>query len=141
MKTYDPGQIVATLGALVLTPGFGPDSFLTFEPAETLFTTQVGASGEVVRSRSRNRTGTVRIGVMQSSIVNDQLSAIAAADQLSNSGVLPFQVKDLNGTTLLSAKNAWIEERPHTEFSKEAGVREWVIAGEEWVEFHGGATP
>lgn len=141
MKTYDPGQVIVTFGSIVLTPGFGEDTFLAYEPADKLFSTKVGASGEVVRSRSRNKSGTFTATLLQSSLVNDLLTAIAAGDALAGTGVLPLQVKDLNGTTLLVAKNAWIEDRPHTEFSKEAGEREWVFAGEEFVEFHGGATP
>jgi hypothetical protein len=141
MKTYDPGQVVITFGNIALTGGFGEDSFAKFEPADKLFTAKVGASGEVVRSRSRNRMGTFTVTLMQSTIINDLLSAVAAADALTGDGVLPFQVKDLNGTTLLTSHNAWIEDRPHSEWAKEAGEREWVFAGEEWVEFHGGATP
>jgi len=141
MKTYDPGAVIVTFGSLALTPGFGEDSFLEFDPADVLFTKKVGASGEVVRVRSRNRSGSFKLSCLQSSQVNDFLSAVAAADQLTGSGVLPFMVKDANGTTLLSSKNAWISDRPHAAFAKDAGEREWVIDGEEWIEFHGGATP
>lgn len=141
MQTYDPGQVIVTFGSIALTGGFSEDSFLKFDPADKLYSTKVGASGEVVRSRSRNRMGTFTLSLMQSSILNDLLTAIVTAGQLGQADVYPFQIKDLNGTTLLVAKNAWIEDRPHAEWAKEAGQREWIFAGQEWVEFHGGATP
>lgn len=141
MKNYDPAQLIITFGNIALTAGFAPDTFATFEPADKLWTTTVGAAGEVVRSKSRNKTGTLTVRLLQSSVINDLLSAIQAEDELSNTGVRALQVRDLNGTTLLTAADAWIEDRPHSEWAAVAGQREWVFAGAKWVETHGGANP
>jgi hypothetical protein len=141
MKNYDPAQYIITFGNICLTAGFAPDTFATFEPADKLVTTTVGAAGEVVRSFSRNKTGTLTVRILQSSVINDLLSAVAAEDQLTKTGVRPLQVKDLNGTTVHTAADAWIEDRPHEERAAVAGQNEWVLAGAKWVEHHGGSNP
>lgn len=141
MKNWDPGQYIITFGEVVLTAGFAPDTFATYEPADTLYTTQVGASGEVVRSRSRNASGTFTVRLMQSSGINDQLSVLKEQDRLFGTGVRTLQVRDLNGTEQLTAAEAWIQDRPRVERGKEAGENEWVFAGAKWVETFGGATP
>lgn len=140
MKTYDPKEILAVFNGILIT-GYAEDSFLSAAMDEDAFTKKTGAGGEVVRTRSNNRGGSVTFTLMQSSPVNDLLSAMGIGDRLAGSGVGPLSVKDNLGTTVIAAENAWIKKVSDVEFGKEAGSREWVIDCEALEIFSGGANP
>lgn len=125
-STYDPELVVITFGSITATM-FGPDTFCKVSRDEDTFTKQVGSDGKVVRSRNRNRSGTIEITLQALSPTNDLLSAMHKLDEESGTGVAPFQVKDLNTTTLCSAQNAWVKKPPDMERAKETGVCVWVL--------------
>lgn len=136
-KTYDPAKnLLSFLGNLI--GGFGPDTYIAVSRNEQGFTFQAGAGGEGVRTQNRNRSGTVTVTLLASSSSNDILSAIAAADELAGTGVGALFLKELNGTTVVSAQNAWIQKRPDVQRAKEAGVVEWVFECEDLESFAGG---
>ena len=137
VRTYDANKVVVVFGANILT-GFADGSFLTVERSEDSFTVYVGSSGEVARSRSNNKTGTSTLKLMQTSLSNDILSAYMVADELSGQGIVPFQVKDLQGTTLVLAKESWVLKPADAEFARETGEREWKIQHAELEVFIGG---
>ena len=135
--TYDPSQIVVTLGGNVLT-GFGPEQFLSVKRDEASFTDEAGVDGEVVRVRKHDKRATVELTLMQSSSSNDVLAASLEVDETIGSGVGAFMVKDLNGTTLLSSANAWVSKQPDGDFGKDATARVWTIRCERLVGKIGG---
>ncbi len=125
-RNYDPGRVVVTFkGIRLLAPQDG--TFVSAEREEDAFTKQVGSAGDVTRSRNRNISGSVTVTLQQASPTNDLLSALAEADELTGLNYGALMVKDLNGTTLLEAPNAWIRKTPTVEFAKEASGREWVF--------------
>lgn len=125
-RTYDPKGIIIIFGGFTLT-GFQDGTFITVDRNEDAFSLQVGADGFDTRNKSNNRSGTVTFTPAQTSPSNDILSAIARQDELSNSGVYPLLIKEVDGTSLFSAEAAWIKKLPTSEFANEAGGREWVI--------------
>jgi len=126
-KTYDPAKFHLSIGGVPIS-GYAPDTFISAERAENGFTTQVGASGEVTRTRNNNRTGTVTVTLMASSLSNDVLNAYAQLDELSSTGIFVLSGFEFNGTSSLLAENAWVEKLPQTQRAKELGQVEWVIA-------------
>jgi hypothetical protein len=126
IATYDPGKIVVSFAGRLIT-GFADGTFVNAERTEDAFALTIGARGEGARTRSRNQSGTVTLTLMQSSLSNDVLSAIASADALAGSGVGEMFIKDLNGTTLIAAGNAWIKKLPSVEMGKDLSNREWVF--------------
>jgi hypothetical protein len=130
VKTYDPGKIVLTFAGNLIG-GYADGTFVLAERREGAFGLVIGAGGEGCRIRSRNKSGSVTLTLMASSLANDILSAIAAADELAGTGVGPLFLKDLNGNTLVAAANAWIEKLPNVEFGKDLSTREWLIACEQ----------
>ena len=137
VTTYDPLLNVFSFAGLNIT-GFAPDTYISVERNEDAFTLVVGASGEATRSHNRNRSGTVTLTLMASSLSNDALSAIAVADELSGAGVSALFLKEANGTTLVMASNAWIRKLPTVDRAKEAGTAEWVFECEDLSIFVGG---
>lgn len=134
---YDPGRVVASFRG-VLLEGFAEGSFISAERNEDGFTTEVGAAGDVTRTRSRNRTGLVTFTLQAAAPGNDMLSAIATLDELTGAGAGPLLVKYLDGTTALAASTAWIKKYPTVEFGAESGSREWVIECAELLMHVGG---
>ena len=55
------------------------------------------------------------------------LSAIAIADELSNTGVVPVLCKDNLGTSVFFSASAWVRKMPTASFSKEIGDDQWIL--------------
>lgn len=102
VKTYAADEMIVTFGPVVMSE-FGPDSLVTVEMNEDLFTLQMGADGRGVRSKTSNRSARITVTLMQSSASNDLLSAIAQLDSQSNEGVFPLMIKDGSGRSIHTA--------------------------------------
>lgn len=137
LATYDPGVVTQALGPNIIG-GYAEDSQITVELNSPLYTMKVGAGGEVVRSRSRDKSGTITFKLLQTSPSNDVLSALAQLDQ-TGLGVVPYMLKDmLSPTTIAHAATAWISEMPKGEYGKESGDREWKVQTNNLELFFGG---
>lgn len=137
VKTYDPKQVALIFGGKILH-GFADGSFVKIKRDEPTFTKKVGVDGEACRAKSNNKGGTIEVTLLQSSPSNDDLSAFAAADELTNTGVQPFLMKDGSGSTVCAAATAWIQKPADVEDAKEVGNRVWTIETDEIDMFVGG---
>jgi hypothetical protein len=137
LSTYDPAQVFVTYGGFTLQ-GFADGSMITVERNENAFNLYIGSDGEGARSKSNNKSAVITIRLMQTSDSNDVITAFAKSDEVTNSGSLPFMVKDGNGRTLLIAENCWVQKLPSVEFGKEAMEREWKLESDSVEMFVGG---
>lgn len=137
VKTYDPTQVSLIVGGFNIT-GFADGSFVTVARNADAFALHIGTDGEGTRAKSSNKSGRITITLAQSSDSNAVLSAFLAADELSNTGVVPVLVKDSSGTSLFAAETAWIVKAPDAEFGRELGSREWIIETDNLAVFIGG---
>jgi hypothetical protein len=124
--TYDAGRVVITFGPHVLT-GYADGTFVKASRDNDTFTKRTGADGFGTRTRMRSRAGSIELTLEQTSPSNDYLAGVAISDELLGNGVMPAVVKDLNGTTLSSAAEAWIRKPSDIEGAKEAGTRTWIL--------------
>lgn len=124
-RTYDPKQIVMTLGGILFT-GYVEGTFVDIEK-EDGFKEDIGADGTENRTNTNKTGATVTVTLQQQSITNDELSSLYNTDILSNTGKRPFTMKDLNGTTFVFSKNAYIMKQPKIANGGTAGPREWKI--------------
>ena len=125
-KQFDPSKVSIIVGPQPIG-GFAKGTFINVERSSHLWSKEVGADGEVSRTKSSDKSGRITLKLMASSASNDYLSALNLLDELSNGGMFPVIVKDNSGTSLYAAAEAWIEKAPNAEFSKELTEREWVI--------------
>lgn len=137
VRTYDPKAVIVTFGAVIFT-GFAEGTFVSIERNGDLFEKVRGADGGVDRVNKNANDYAVTITLKQTSITNDALSAIAQADILANTGKFPLTVKDLIGTTLFFAAQAWIAKDPTDEESDTLSNREWRIDTGIAAKFTGG---
>ena len=126
LRTYDPKLVLCSLGAIGIT-GFADGTFVEVSRDEDAFTKLVGAGGDVVRARNRNKSGSATFTLLASAPENDLLSALALEDELAGTGTRAFLVKEANGTTILAGQGAWVKKVATAGFGKEAGTREWIV--------------
>lgn len=139
MKNYDPKDILLVVAGTPVE-GFADGTFVVCARNNDSYTTSTGADGEPARAQSNDKSGTITITLMQTSATNDILSAAVTLDELQGDGVFPVLVKDLNGTTLVTAETAYVQKPADVEFGRELAEREWVIATPELNILAGGAT-
>lgn len=139
LKTYDPLKIAASFAGILLNEGVADGTFITVTPNAEGFSIKTGADGSVTRTRSHDRTAVVKLTLMQTSQVNERLSALYAADRaaVNGQGVGAFYLQDLAGTTVLESSKAFISRDPDVTFSNEAETREWTIILTDYTPQHG----
>lgn len=135
--TYDPKLVSCIVGGKIMS-GFSDGTFITITRNEQAFNLKVGVDGEGTRAKSNNKSGKIEIELMQSSSSNDDLSAFAAADELSNTGAVPFFLKDNSGRTIATALTAWVQKYPDQPYAKEVSTRKWTLETDDIEIFIGG---
>lgn len=129
-STYNPAKVVLTHLGQIIT-GYATGSFIKAARNKETYTYTAGADGKGCRTLNPDKSGRVTITLMQSSVSNDVLSAAQILDELTGQGVGPLIIKDLNGTLVVSATNAWIVKPADVDLAAEVGNREWMIEAEE----------
>jgi hypothetical protein len=130
VKTYDPKKFVANFAGIKLNEGIGDGTFIAISKSGlAAFSSKAGVDGTVTRSRQHDKRKIVKLTVMQTSEVNDRLSAILNADRaaINGRGVGAFYLQDLSGTTLIEGAKAWIMDDPDLSLEVTASTREWAI--------------
>lgn len=138
-RTYNLAQCVFNINGVPLE-GFGDGDAVTVAPNDDLWSDQVGADGEVTRSRTNDLSGTMTVTLMSTSLSNDVLNqflqlilAGAPGDKFS------VFIKDLNSGDQVVAAQAYLMRDPDMAFGKEASTREWTIKLPRYQRTHGGA--
>jgi hypothetical protein len=126
ITTYNPKKVSVSLGSHIVT-GYADDSFITIDPNGDGVTKKVGCDGEIVRSISPDDTFVIKLTVLQTSPTNSWLQNMHAADIANGSGMFPILVKDLSGSTVFKAAQAWPAKPASRGFGKEANNREWEL--------------
>lgn len=126
VRSYDPRSLqIVFAGKLI--QGFAPGTFLTITRNMDAYALSVGVDGIGTRIKNNNLSGRATFTLDQSSSSNDDLNALASADELSDTGVGPFFAKDGSGNTVAAAATAWIVKLPDSEFSNALGTRQWIL--------------
>lgn len=138
LKTYDVAKILVIFGGVPLR-GFAPGTKISITYPEA-FNKVVGTDAEVARGKTNDETCLATLEILQTSKTNDTLSSFHLADKAAPAGVpLPFFLKNLNGTTLITAAGAWVKGFPsEVAYGTEAAANRWVIDMGETLTFIGG---
>ena len=126
MKTYDPKKIIIIFGVRRLT-GMSDDSIVSIKPQGDGLQTYVGADGDVARSLDPDATYEVTVSLNTTSNSNDYLSNMYNYDRETGNGIAPLLIKDLAGTTLFSAPEAWVSNMPEASRGLTVDTQEWVF--------------
>lgn len=124
--TYNPKKNIIIYGAKQLT-GFAEDDMITIKPLGDGMQIFSGADGEVGRSIDPNSTYEVTVSLATSSKSNDYLSNCFNKDRKTGNNMLPLIIKDLSGSTLFFAKQAWIKNFPETKRGRKISNQDWTF--------------
>ena len=126
VKTYDPKMVVVNFGTLAIS-GYAQGTFIRVSRSGDAFDKRKGAGGDVERINKNQGDFEVTLTLLQTSSTNQELSAILAADQVTNAGVFPLTIEDTLGNTLFFAPQAWIRKDPDWEDGDDLNSRERVF--------------
>lgn len=126
LKSYNAGEVSIIVGTRALS-GLAEGTFVNIVRDEDAFTKQVGADGEVTRSKTNNKSGSIEITTQQGSDANDYLSGVHASDENSGSGVVPVTVIDKSGSTVAFSRESWVRKIADAGFGRDAGERTWIL--------------
>lgn len=127
--TWDGAELTVVIGVTPIS-GLSDGDSVTARRNAPLYNSRAGNDGAVGRARVTDKRGQVEIHILQTSEVNDTLSALFNLDSLSEEGqfVGPLIVKDLSGTSVISAGQAWLMQVGDVPFaSGEVGERIWTF--------------
>lgn len=125
-NNFNPDLVTVGLGSIIARQ-FVRGSHIRLEWDEDHFIKVAGVKS-VVRVQVHIETARCTINLAPNSPTNDQLSALLKANKRGTSGAVPFFLKDINGTTLITAPNAWVVKPASYESAgDDAPGREWMI--------------
>ena len=131
-QQYSPKDVVCSWNGIAIE-GFAPDSFLRLQRTSPLITPVVGAGGQVALTRNADKTGTIEIELMQTSLSNQMLSAIQAKQdnmELEEDISSNFVIYDPSGSVLATGINAWMQELPQIELGRDQNSKTWIFGCE-----------
>lgn len=137
VKNYDPKEVSIIIAGNIAS-GFADGTYLSVERNNPSFNLNIGSDGEGVRAKSNDKSGRFTLTLQQGSAMNDILSGLQKADELSSAGVFSVLVKDNNGSSLHAAETAWITQPAGAEYAREIGSREWILETDNLETFIGG---
>lgn len=126
VKTFDPKMVVITFGSIPIS-GYAEGTFVSVNRSGDAFAKRKGAGGDVERINKNQGDFDVTVTLLQTTPTNKELSAVLAADQVTNAGVFPLTIKDLLGETLFFAPQAWIRKDPEWEDGDDLNSRAWTF--------------
>ena len=131
-QQYSPKDVVCSWNGIAIE-GFAPDSFLRLQRTSPLVTPVVGAGGQVALTRNADKTGTIEIELMQTSLSYQMLSAIQAKQddmELEEDISSNFVIYDPSGSVLATGINAWLQELPQIELGSDQNSKTWIFGCE-----------
>jgi len=124
--SYDPKKVILTLGGVPIG-GYTDGTFVNITANSERWTRKVGADGEVNRAMSNDRTSTIDITLLQTSLSNAYLKTVEDADAATGLGMLPLSFTDLNTGKTRFWPEAWIVKTPDEGRAKETTDTQWTI--------------
>lgn len=125
--TYSAEQVIITVGGVILS-GWADGDFITAKYDEDRYSTMIGADGEIARSKTASRAGTIEIVLAHTSLANTELSALFNLSLIGGiDGPIPVGVADLSGRGLITASKCWIKTAPDWVRGKEVGENTWTL--------------
>jgi len=127
LATFAPDDIVLVINDYRITD-FADGTFIDINKNSQPFRQVRGIRGKHTRVHTRDRSGTIRFRLLQTSNQNDILSQLAYEDDLNMTGLLLVTLRDVGGQTALQFGNAYLDGNPNISYQGgQTTAREWVV--------------
>ena len=123
---YDPGRVALICFGIEIT-GFHSDEFIKCSRNADTWKHEKGGQGDGVRTRNRDKSGTIVFTLQSTSPANQLLLALANLDEATGRGSGPCLGKDLDGKGLIQCDNGWILKPADLTWADEHSPREWTV--------------
>ena len=134
---YHPNRVSLSLGDVIID-GYADGVFFRGARDNDDTTLVSGAQGDSIVVRIPKQQGTISVMIHAGTAVGAELDALADDGPDGKIQFKPFQMKDNNGSDLVSASKAWVKRRADIEKGGEPGTQEWIIAAHDYKVVHGG---
>ena len=123
--TYDPLKVTLVVGTVVIV-GFAEGSMVEVERNEDAVAPYVGTQGEVAFAESADKTGTIKITLMQTSPSVSYLNTLAK--QKGDDAAFPVSIVNMNTNGVsASGTKARVKKIAAEVYDKEVTEREFEI--------------
>jgi hypothetical protein len=126
LGTYAAEDTISSFLGQIMS-GTADGTFVKASRNNDSFELTVGADGSPARAAQADKSGTVEITLLQTSLYNDFLSQVLVTDELTKVNTGPLLIKDLRGATLVSAQQAWVKKFADVTLAKGIEARTWTI--------------
>lgn len=127
LHTYAPSEVSVFIAGVYEVSGFSGDSIITLTKDATTFATNVGAMGDVERTKDPNDIYTLTLHLSQTSPSNTILNTLHNVDKATARGLFPLHMQDSSGNTFFISGTCWIDSIPEASFSTSVDSREWIL--------------
>lgn len=131
--TYKVKSLICVIGG-VIVDGWADNDYITVKYDQPRTQTREGADGGVGIAVTESRLGTIEITLLQTSTVNDALTALFS----DASRRYPFTLSDGSGSSVFTSSDAWIQDTPEANFGTDIKDRRWVLRAANLSAFFGG---
>lgn len=139
LSTYSPLDVKMIFKGIE-AKGFKKGTFIKVTRNTPVWSTQIGADGEVTRVQTGDDTGMVEMTLQAASPTNKAFSLVIQSDRQNRDGVGVCSVRDLNGLDIHTSEEAFIMSSPDAEYAEEPGDRVWKIFCTNIFSFSGGSV-
>jgi len=126
VATYNPKKVLLSWGP-ILFEGYADGSMIEAVRNNQAVNLAIGSTGDGCRAISNDKSGTVTVNLLQSSLTNGLLNAQAIIDEESGDAVYPLFLKDLSGLDAVVAESAWIQKNADATYARETENRTWIL--------------
>ena len=131
MRQYDPQQVTAVwttvAGSVDILEGAVAETFLEIFEDNTRWGKEGDREGNYVRNKDNRRGGGCRVTITAKSPLNKTLNDLAIADDLGEAQVGTIVVKDLNGDTLITLIDAYLQGPVRPSYGATAAPRVYTF--------------
>lgn len=136
---YDPRKVRLIFAGIPAHRGIVVGTFITVERTRPSYRLLKGTDGEGTRIRTQDSSARVQLTVRSGSGINDALSLVSAADELTATMALPLYLTDLTGRSKYIAPIAFLEAPADPSFSTSEGANTWTWLCNTWHPYTGGS--
>jgi len=124
---FDIARILAMVAGLSIKEFAPTGEVITLTPRGKNFAESAGTHGAAIRSRIPNELYDGKVSILQGSPYNDMISARILLDAISGVGVGRLMIKDLEGTSVVSANISYFDTPPGYKAAIEPGMNEYTF--------------